>query len=538
VYFNVDGEVSVDGSVTLIGAVHIEGDGEVTVTGSGMLLVTTVPPSAVEGYSGGEIDYQKAGSVTQRSWAWKHARPEWYDTRANRAFGAKLGGVKTRTQPAYDRYSDPQNKLEQYVRFWSWMTQSPNDVDALANAADSTYPGAVMYQPGMNVVTVSDAQSSPVDFNGDYTETGRMCGHYQNANGCFLVRDYQLGKWVLTENLFPGEVDHSGALADFGFPDEATWTSPHIVQSTGVLYYTMKLISWPYYISGTWCPGSVGGLPLTVEESGMPSRYLRINDTDAYLGGSYELVWDPYRLVWVVRDVNAAYPTVAVGGDKDMFPWSGTWTGATVALKSTKWGPTGLTMTGEPTAPTDYDLARWLKAPKNVSFLGDFTILLDFTVDATSYQVGDLVELNFPYPGPGYLRLSYGLSGWEAHWYDSHWGYSLLAGGGFENFHTGTRNRIVMSCDRDGDLSLYLNGVQKSAVDNSDWQCNPDDDKDAIELSLFREIWRGIPQYWLSFGGIVHEVGILEGYAATATDVACNPMFAKPWGLAAPAQYA
>jgi hypothetical protein len=122
VRFVAAGQISLEGEGRLKGAIHLSGEGEISLEGEAMLLIYEEPPSVVQGYSGGQIEYKAAAAGDTRSWEWEHARPDGYDTRANRSFGALVGGVKTRTSPDHERALDPRNVLSDDVIYCSWFT--------------------------------------------------------------------------------------------------------------------------------------------------------------------------------------------------------------------------------------------------------------------------------------------------------------------------------------------------------------------------------------------------------------------------------
>jgi hypothetical protein len=123
VKFSAAGQISLEGEAILKGAVHLGGDGEIELSGETTgLLIYIVPPSVVEGYSGAEITYRAATASDKRGWSWTHARPAGYDARANRAFGALLGGVKVRTSPDHAAGIDPNNNLGDDIIYCSWFT--------------------------------------------------------------------------------------------------------------------------------------------------------------------------------------------------------------------------------------------------------------------------------------------------------------------------------------------------------------------------------------------------------------------------------
>jgi len=80
-------------------------------------------------------------------------------------------------------------------------------------------------------------------------------------------------------------------------------------------------------------------------------------------------------------------------------------------------------------------------------------------------------------------------------------------------------SRLILSVENGVEAVMYVNGVEKGTF------ASPN-----ISLGLLSVfcLWGGD-----TLNGVIHEFGILNGYAATAADVATNPMFAMPYGFRA-----
>lgn len=91
------------------------------------------------------------------------------------------------------------------------------------------------------------------------------------------------------------------------------------------------------------------------------------------------------------------------------------------------------------------------------------------------------------------------------------------------------RHRVVISWASNGNVTLFHDGEQvgnavatgfamMTGATNLMWICQVQATPQSVST-------------YGRFGGVLHEFGYLDGYAATAEDVATNPMFTTPYGL-------
>lgn len=532
------------GTVEVRGAARLEVVG--TAGGSGTATLEAPSEEVPDGLGGyGEM------VLTPGVWPGvnrKRPLPNYFDRILNRRFGGRLD---LEGKPGWRNPLDQDNPLAPYAKYWSWMAQCPWGGEVVANAADPGKPGAAEVMEGLNVLTVTEAPTTPVDYNGEYRLAGIYPGVYVSATGQFLLPDPS-GVWVIAEGdpYSTGIVTQSAVMAGgYNEPLHATWDPAYSWTSYSGVYDALRLLSGGGTGYEYWYYGQAGSAPTLIEQApGAVYRYLPL---DIYSSGvlvdDYELVWQPYSQRWVLRATGGAYTTVATGGPTTAPPWQGPWTGATVALKSTKWEATGLRISGrEPPPPplpaTGVDYA-WVGVPHTYSLLGDFTLVLDFTADETAGKTDspDTTPITLAYLDLGNSLLwigcnTYLTAGFSVEWVGA--GTLTQVSSTPLEMALDLRYRLVFAADRDGLGSLWVNGQLVYTGDVSGFGAAAGADPAEFQIRLcqaspdFRGdplandyLWRG------SFGGVVHEVGLLDGYAVTAADVKDNLALAAPYGF-------
>jgi hypothetical protein len=459
--FRADGEVSVTGDGSLRGAVHFNEDGEVEIVGECVLIALVAPPAVVMGYSGAELEYKQPTTADRNAWEWKDARPVGYDVRANRAFGALLGGVKTRTMPEYDRNIDPLNRLSQYVGFWAWCSEDSTDPDLLTDASGVLGDGIMVNQYDDYDVVISWPKVSAV--NQVYTDTTYRGENYTSADGLYEIVRGPQQRWFLQE----------------------TDATPTLIAEGNSCLFPWQVTIWRDWTGGS----SVIDPTLIATRGTLWSRWQEnklvlganhnYDSPDPYVHVGIPALYDDYTFLW---DVQPLENSMGLYQDGVLFQ-------QTIGLGNTSWGNEG------------------------------------------SYGATTIVRMMWD-GAHSFLQLNMCDSRIVSHWYALH--YFQLPGGDLLR-----RMRLVLSADRDGMTRCFCDGVEcgtTAGPGGYEYQTT-------VYSGSLSSLFGGYRDSYMMaqaghFRGNVYECGFLDGYAATARDVACNPMFAKPYGAAAALQYA
>jgi len=469
------GEVVTAGEVRLTVAGHIAPEDPGSVVTAGELvsggLVAQVYPDGL----GGLVEL----ALTQGTWpgaARAGAVPKTFDRMNNRRYGGELAGSG---RPPWWTPIDEDNPLAEYVAFWSWMQETPRDYPV---------PDVPGLEPDEQRYTHRQAVK---DASG--TQDG-LAMHVLDAEATAIV----------TSDI-PGASQSYTALPYSGTgPEGADYL--HYVGEDGL----WKIICRQY--------------------GGYGAGYPR----------------------WCL--VDAADNTVAYGGTTELqYPWEDSWAAvgaysAPSVVQGTPmqkaWGETGLSIDHAVSLVT----SEWRYAypglifPMTGALTAPYTLIFDYTPETrgTRYLfvhgwIGGygqaLVELYEEPAGSGQGLTVRGPGG-----------YVLFDGA--DCFEGGARHRVVFAVDASWQGSMYHNGQQVGTTqDCSDLEMPVRPPGYAQNYTTaFGNPAQGVfvPPGWLdpqplvgtggTFYGIIHEFGFLDGYAATAADVANNAMFAIPYG--------
>lgn len=511
------GEVAVSGAVFVL---PNEGVG----VGSGEVTVSTSYIHEAYG-SAGEIQLQSAYPF----WKWRHPRPAGYDNFENR----KRGGRLTEFRPSWDTPIDETNPLAEYVAFWSWMSNPRPDAPYSIKDASANGDASVVLTPALFAVFVAGAPESPIDFNGRYEETGTGQGIYVNANGAVMTKDVASGSWVITtiDYLTAGALATAPTTYGFTFPAGLTYSNGYDVLDASTWQYLRFSVTdgadydaWGYYM-----PGNPGLAPQEGSES--IHVFTKYNsDTGLLETDSYQLVWNMLLEEWVLRPT-WSYPAadaVATGGSSDQFPWVGDWVGATVTRDDGLWGDEGLELVAG--TPPPENLPSGILVPCADDLIGDFTFVVDLKLTREGLSdIDSILSIEFTGTDIPRLLLTGTINGADPSLYLGFVG-DTTAGGG--EMQVDTWHRIVASLDRSGLGSLYMDGVLLDTVDISYRQYSEGTPNFRMVVGGNKDLG-GMFDFGLEFEGVIREVGVLNGYAATADDVATNAAFTTRYGLAA-----
>lgn len=408
----------------------------------------------VQGYSGAELALHTPTYASPALWTWGAARPAGYDTRANRAFGARMRSSSTsQTTPRYDRPINTDNPLVDYISFWSWCSQYEDNDLLLWDASQVEGPASLVNVEDQYDLVVSGA---PAGYNQVYSP-------------------------VMAESNLLGKAN-------------AWWPGSFVSEDGNALLYTSEKIL-PNPLAG-WTLANIDG---TIVEKSSLQR---------------------------------------------VAPWNATWPSITVA-KSTitrKWRSDGVgifaPMAGSNTAQIQF----------NFGLLGSaFTLVFDYTSlsDKTDRTLFYYEQRKAAWPPGSYLAGSMRFGVDVSSLYDNSdlsFGYNQvpppnLYGGTFglaSKFAPNTNHRAVLSVRMGTDAKCWVDGTLLTTLD--------------LSSPAYDNRWgTGYFPYTSSLGfafldaeqdrdsldGVLHEVGFINNYAATADDVATNPALARRYGLAA-----